>query len=51
VLVQVARLKFWSLEESAGINFTFRADTAGGSSCAAHIESRQLIAEGVEVKE
>ena len=51
VLVQVARLKFGSLEEGAGIDFAFGADTAGGSGGATDIESGQLLAEGVEVEE
>ncbi len=51
VLVQVARLEFGGLEEGAGVDLAFGTDAAGGGGSAAHVEARQLVAEGVEVEE
>lgn len=48
--VQIARLKFWCLEERAGVDLPLWTDTAGRGSRTADIEARQLIAEGVEMK-
>ena len=51
VVVEIACLKFWSLEEGAGVDLAFGTDAAGGGGRAAHIESGQLVAKGVEVEE
>src|SRR5579863_2755479 len=51
MLVQIARLKFGCLEEGTGIDFSFGADAAGSSRCAADIQSRQFVAKGVEMEE
>src|SRR5579871_3693456 len=51
VVMQVASLEFGSLEKGAGVDFAFGADAACGGGRTAHIESGQLLTEGVEVKE
>ena len=51
VVVQVACLKLGGLEEGTGIDFAFGANTTGGSSSAADIETRQFMPEGVKMEE
>src|ERR1700730_9882985 len=51
MIVKIARLKFWGLEEGAGVDLAFGTDTAGSGGRATHVESGQLVAKGVEVKE
>ena len=51
VIVEVACLEFWGLEEGAGVDLAFGADAAGGGGRAAHVETGQLVAEGVKVEE
>ena len=51
MIVEIACLKFWSLEEGAGVDLAFGADAAGGGGRAAHVESGQLVAKSVQVEE
>src|SRR5579859_7230451 len=51
VIVEVACLEFRGLEEGAGVDLAFGTDAAGGGGRAAHVESGQLIAKCVEMKE
>ena len=50
VLMQIASLEFWGLEEGAGIHFTFGTDAAGSCRGSAHIKSSEFIAKGVEME-
>ena len=51
VIVEIAGLKFWGLEEGAGVDLAFGTDAAGGGGRATHIESGQFVAKSVEVEE
>ena len=50
LVVQVPCLKFGCLEEGAGIDLTFRANTASGSRGTTYIKTRQFVAKGIEVE-
>lgn len=39
LIVQIARLKLWGLEEGARVNLTLRTDAAGSRRCSTHIKT------------